>query len=60
MGYNPEIMRKFGYDTVDQFMAVEKNISPEQMKFLKICNQNAVTRAPKRSIQILDSHKGVS
>ena len=57
LGYDPEVMEKFGYETLDDFLAVQDSISPEQMKWLKICNQNATTRAPKKSIQILDSYQ---
>ena len=54
LGYNPEVMKKFGYDSVQDFIAVEGKISAEQMKLLKICNTNANHRSPKRSVQILD------
>ena len=38
MGYDPEVMKKFGYDSLADFLAVEAKISPEQMKLFRICN----------------------
>ena len=38
MGYDPEVMRKFGYESLGDFLAVEAKISPEQMKLFRICN----------------------
>ena len=61
MGYDPEVMKKFGYESLGEFLAVEAKISPEQMKLFRICNQNATIKSPKRSIQILDvNQKGSS
>ena len=55
MGLNPEVMAMFGYEDLDDFVGAESKVSPEQMKFLKICTQQYAVRAPKRSIQILDA-----
>ena len=41
LGYNAEVMKKFGYETVQDFIKAENKISAEQMKLLKICNANA-------------------
>ena len=50
MGLNPEVMAKFGYEELDDFLEQQERISPEQMKFLRICTQQYSIRAPKRSI----------
>ena len=37
LGLNPEVMAKFGYEELDDFLEQQERISPEQMKFLRIC-----------------------
>ena len=39
LGLSPEIMAQFGYEDIDDFLSEESQVSPEMMKFMKICTQ---------------------
>ena len=39
LGLNPLVMAKFGYGDLEVFLEEQERISPEQMKFLRICTQ---------------------